>query len=79
MRATSIRLDETTLARLDALAQETGKSRSEVVSEAIREHLDYSEWFLAQVDEGLKALDEGRIAPREQVAATFRSFGVAID
>lgn len=75
-KATSVRFDESTLARLDALAQTVGKSRSEAVAEAVERYLQDEEHFLAKVDEGLRAADQGRFATDQQVSAVFEKWGV---
>lgn len=78
MKPTSIRIDETTLHRLDALARTMGQSRGQVISEALDRFIEYHEWFLASVDEGIKAADEGDVATDEETRDAFRKWGVRI-
>lgn len=78
MRVTSIRLDETKLNRLDALAETMGQSRGALLNEAVDRYLEYHEWFLTAVDEGIRAADEGHMAPEEDVRAAFAKWGVKI-
>lgn len=77
--ATSVRLDETALNRLDALAKTMGKSRSEAISEAVDNYLEYHEWFLAAVDEGIRQADEGNLVSHESVIKSFKAKGVTFD
>lgn len=79
MKPTSIRIDETKLRQLDALAQTMGRSRGQLINEALDRLIDYHEWFLASVDEGIKAADEGRMATDEEVRDVFRKWGASID
>lgn len=78
MRVTSIRLDETKLNRLDALAETMGQSRAALLNDAVDRFLEYHEWFLTSVDEGIRAADEGRMASSEEVRASFAKWGVKI-
>lgn len=79
MRATSTRFDETTLARLDALAKTMGKSRSEALTEAVERYLEYHEWFLTKVDEGLADVDQGRTVSHAAVKDVLAGYGVKTD
>lgn len=68
-------LDSATLDRVDALAAQMGRSRDWVLNEAITSYLDYNEWFVARVREGLAAAERGEFASPEEVDALFRGFG----
>jgi len=76
MRVTSIRLDETKLNRLDALAETMGMTRAGALNDAVDRYLEYHEWFLARVDEGVRAADEGHIASPADVRDAFAKWGV---
>lgn len=78
MRVTSVRLDETKLNRLDALAETMGLTRASALNEAVDRYLEFHEWFLAAVDEGVLAAGEGRVASNEDVEAAFARWGVKI-
>ena len=59
----SIRVDDDQKERLEALAESTGRSRSFLAAEAIREYLDANEWQVAGVRAAIKAIDrDGGIA-----------------
>lgn len=36
---------------------------------------EYDEWYVAKVQEGIKAAEDGRFAAPEEVAAVFAEFG----
>ena len=76
MKATTIRLDNDTLDRIDGLANNLSRSRSWVINQAIERFLDYEEWFVQEVKDGLDEVARGDIATDEEVAARFRKWGV---
>ncbi len=76
MHPTTIRLPEDKLARLDALAKTMRRSRNEALNEAIDNYLEYHEWFLTSVEEGLRAIKEGRVVSHEQVMERLRKYGI---
>jgi len=76
MKATTIRLDNDTLGRIDGLANNLSRSRSWVINQAIERFLDYEEWFVQEVKDGLDEVERGDIATDEEVIAKFRKWGV---
>ncbi len=78
MKSTSVRLEEHQLNRLDALAKTLGQSRTQLIGEAVGRFIDYNEWFLASVDEGVRAADRGEFASEAEVRAVFAKWGVDI-
>jgi predicted transcriptional regulator len=76
MKATTIRLDNDTLGRIDGLANALSRSRSWVINQAIERFLDYEEWFVQEVKDGLDEVARGEIATDEEVTAMFREWGV---
>lgn len=67
----SFRLDKKKSARLDSLAKSAGRTRTEVINEAIESHFFLQELILAKIDAGIKDADEGRFAADEAVQAEF--------
>lgn len=61
LKAISVRLDEETLARVEQMAKMMDRPRAWLMAQAIKQFVDQEEWFLKQVDEGIKAADEGRV------------------
>ncbi len=76
MKATTIRLDDKKIGRIDGLAKTLSRSRSWVINQAIDRFLEYEEWFVQEVNEGLKEVDRGEIATQEEVVSVFRKWGV---
>lgn len=73
--ASTIRTDEGTLARLDSVARQMGRSRNWALNKAIEDFLEYHEWYIAKVQEGIKAAEEGRFATQEEMDSVFAAFG----
>jgi len=67
----SFRTDKKKAARLDSLAKAAGRTRTEVIDEALESHFFVQERILARIDAGIKAADEGRFATEEEVQAEF--------
>jgi predicted transcriptional regulator len=76
MKATTIRFDNDMLGRIDGLANALSRSRSWVIKQAIERFLDYEEWYVQEVKNGLAEAERGDIASDEEVAARFRKWGV---
>ena len=76
MKTTTVRLDDNILDRVDGLAQALSRSRSWVINQAIGRFLEYEEWFVQEVKDGLAEVEKGEIANREEVIAKFRKWGV---
>jgi predicted transcriptional regulator len=76
MKATTIRLENDTLDRIDGLASALSRSRSWVIQQAIKRFLEYEEWYVQEVKAGLAEAERGEIASDEEVAACFRKWDV---
>ncbi len=67
----SIRMPEEVQHDLGSLAEMTGRSRSWLAMEAIKEYLEREQWQVSQIHEGLAEADAGDFATTEEVAAVF--------
>ena len=67
----SFRANTKHAAKLDALAKTTGRTRTEVIEEALESHFFLQELNLAKIDAGIQAANEGRFATDRQVQAEF--------
>jgi predicted transcriptional regulator len=76
MKATTVRINEEVIGRVDDLAKSLSRSRSWVINQAIDRFLEYEEWFILEVKDGLNEVERGEIASDESVAATFGKWGV---
>ena len=76
MKATTVRLADETLDRVDQLADAIHRSRTWVIKEAVDRYLDHEEWFVQQVTSAIAAVDAGHIATADEVAERFKRWGV---
>jgi predicted transcriptional regulator len=76
MKATTIRINDDMLGRIDCLANTLTRSRSWVINQAIERFIDYEEWFVQEVKDGLREIEQGEIATDDEVTAKFRKLGV---
>ncbi len=76
MKATTVRLADETLDRVDQLADAMNRSRTWVIKEALDRYLDHEEWFVQQVTSALEAVDAGQVATAAEVAERFKRWGV---
>ena len=76
MKATTVRIDDDMVGRIDSLANALSRSRSWVIKQAIARFLDYEEWFVQEIKDGLEEIERGEIATDDEVAARFRKWGV---
>jgi len=56
----SLRLPAGTKAKLQALADATGRSKSFLAQDAIEKYLELEAWQIRSIQEGLNAVDEGQ-------------------
>ena len=66
-KATTVRMDSRTLKRLDGLARARSRSRTWMIREAVDRYLDYEEWFVRQVKEGLDEVKRGDVIDHDDV------------
>ena len=67
----SLRLDDETLARVDALARATERTKTWVLHRALREYLDTNEWQVQQVEAAILEADSGDLISHEDVMANW--------
>lgn len=72
--AFTIRLDDKILAKLDALAADTDRSRNWIAAKAIEDYVALNAWQIARIKEGIAEADRGEFATDEEVEAVFRKY-----
>ena len=70
----SIRVDDDQKERLEALAESTGRSRSFLAAEAIRDYLDANEWQVAGVRAAIKSIEQDGGVAHDSVKAWVDSW-----
>ena len=74
--AFTIRLDDETLAKLDALAADTDRSRNWLAAKAIENYIELNAWQIEQIKAGLAEADRGEFATDEEVRSVFDKYRI---
>jgi predicted transcriptional regulator len=74
--AFTIRLDDQMLAKLDALAADTDRSRNWIAAKAIESYVELNAWQIARIKEGIGEADRGEFATPDEVEAVFAKYRV---
>ncbi len=76
MKATTVRIEDNMLERIDSIAETLSRPRSWVIKEAIARFVEYEEWFVQEVKNGLQEVEKDKIATDEEVSKAFGKWGV---
>jgi predicted transcriptional regulator len=68
----TLRLEPKLTEQLDKLAEATQRSRSFLISEAVRDYIALNEWQVAEIKKAIAAADRGEFASEDEVKKTFR-------
>ena len=71
MKATTIRMDDSVLERVDSPAKNVQRSRTWVINQAVERFLNYEEWYIREVETGIKEAEVGDLTSNEDVAKRF--------
>lgn len=77
--AFTIRLDDETLAKLDALAADTDRSRNWLATKAIENYIELNAWQIERIKEGIAQADRGEFATEEELDAIEAKLQAMID
>lgn len=69
--ASTLRTDAETLEKLDNVARQLGRSRNWALNKAIEDFIEYHEWYIAKVQEGIEAAEKGHFATQEEIESVF--------
>ena len=61
LKATSVRLDDETFARVDQMAEAMDRPRAWLMAEAVKQYVAREDWFIHEAEKGVKAADAGRL------------------
>lgn len=73
-RALTLRLDTKLKKQLDRLAQATGRSRSFLAAEAIREYVVLNKWQIREIKKGMLEADRGELAIDKEVEQALKKW-----
>ncbi len=79
MRATTIRMEDTVLDRVDSMAKSVNRSRTWLINQAVEQFLSYEEWFVQEVQAGVNEVANGELASRGKVEQRFSKWDVNAD
>jgi len=71
----SFRVSEETAAQLGELAAAMDRPRSWLLERALEEYLEVQRWQIAQIQQGMQELREGKGIPHEEVVAWLETWG----
>lgn len=77
--AFTIRLDDETLAKLDALAADTDRSRNWLAAKAIENYVELNAWQIEQIKAGLAEADRGEFVSETDLDAIEAEIQAKID
>ena len=77
--AFTIRLDDEVLAKLDALAADTERSRSWLATKAIETYVELNAWQVEQIKAGLAEADRGEFVTEADLDAIEAEIQAKID
>ena len=75
--AFTVRLDETALAALDRLAEQTERSRNWLVAKAVEDYVALNAWQIGKIEAGLAAAERGEFASDAEVRRVRRKLSRA--
>jgi len=72
------RLDPETKEKLDQLAKSTARSKSFLISEAVRAYVKEQAWQIDAIKDGVEQADAGNFASNDEIRSTFGKWGVDV-
>lgn len=75
----TIRLPVEMKAQLEALASATGRNKTFLAQEALRQYLEVESWQIASIQRGIQDADAGRFATDDEMRAVWSEFGLEDD
>ena len=76
MKATTVRMADNLLQRVDGIAESLNRPRSWIINQALERFVNYEEWYVQEVKDGLAEVDRGEVATDKEVVGTFKKWGV---
>jgi len=72
------RLDTETKEKLDLLAKSTARSKSFLISEAVRAYVKEQAWQIDAIKDGVEQANAGNFASNDEIRSTFGKWGVNV-
>lgn len=77
MSVMSVRLPEDLSEQLEALAKATGRTKSFLAGQAIRDFINHEAWQIAEIQQAITEADKGDFAADDEMEARFKRMGVS--
>ena len=72
-KSVTVDLDEPVLEALDCAAERSGRSRADIIAEAVRDYLETQRWQIEKIEAGIAAADRGDFASEERSSGSSAS------
>ncbi len=72
------RLDPETKEKLDLLAKSTARSKSFLISEAVRAYVKEQDWQIDAIKEGVEQANAEDFASNDEIKSTFGKWGIDV-
>ena len=76
MSVMSVRLPDEVEQQLGQLAQSTGRTKSWLANQAIKDYLAREAWQITEVEAALREADAGDFEPEKEMMAKFNRWGI---
>ena len=73
LKATSVRLDDETLAGITQIAEAMERPRAWLMAQAIKQYVEREKWFTQELAKGVAAADEGRLIDHRELKAKWEA------
>ncbi|HBK4770721.1 TPA: ribbon-helix-helix protein, CopG family [Serratia liquefaciens] len=79
MSVMSVRLSEDLSEQLEALAKATGRTKSFLAGQAIRDFINREAWQIAETQQAIIEADRGDFVSDDEMEARFKKMGVIVN
>ena len=69
-------MDDNLLQRVDGIAKSLNRPRSWIITQALDRFVNYEEWYVQEIKDGLDEVERGKVATEEEVTSTFKKWDV---
>ena len=73
LKATSVRLDDDTLAGIAQIAEAMDRPKAWLMAQAIKQYVERETWFINEVAKGVTAAAEGRLIDHSELKAKWEA------
>jgi predicted transcriptional regulator len=73
LKATSVRLDDDTLAGIAQIAEAMDRPKAWLMAQAIKQYVERETWFINEVAKGVTAAAEGRLIDHNDLKAKWEA------